>query len=542
MIKWMIDIIAGKGDGHRSLFLRNEMRSLVGKGARNLKTLFYFTLLAFFAVAFAHAGLKYLKMRMDNPFVNWITFPVSADIDYRYSKILNNLEDYSEDRKYTLDMVNGFMRYSVYFRDAQGKELDRVKGRTFTYPDDFILLEKVLSGDNLISSNVLESDPKTWSEEFQKQGVILTEDLVRAMGCEEPESAYGRYLTYYPEFKVIAIVRSLPDKALFMTSYEAYWGLVKSSEGSDDIFDYRPSSSLSFMTIIDEGKEFTETDFEDVQSKILTRTGIELSSFQLESLEEGCGFNALLTLSMADGPNDVYQYAELTEEVLKELGYLRAYLLEEYNWYRLGDLSASERVEYASGSSFNPYSSITLHFASIDSVRAFRKFLMNSQDIDLSLEQIESRENFYLVSILTSILAFSLIFFTLISIILFISNILKSHLEKIKMNLGTFMAFGLSNRFLISGYIRMITGILVAVSIFAIVIIGLIDVMDLPYRLLTALGMNLKPDFNEAFSVLSTWLFILIFLILVVTWWNCRNLVRKVLQHYPSDLIYNRTE
>ena len=224
------------------------------------------------------------------------------------------------------------------------------------------------------------------------------------------------------------------------------------------------------------------------------------------------------------------------------LDHLHPFVLEDYSYHRLGDLTSNTDIEFSPGSERNPYSSITLHFSSIDSIRAFRNYLLTYKEIDISLEQVESRENFNLVSILTSILALALALFTLVSITLYISNVLQSHLEKIKTNLGTFMAFGLYKEFLVKSYTRLTLGMLTTVSVLVLVILVLLDLADVPYRVLRLFGKNIKTDFNEAFTVFSSWLAILIFFILVLAWWRCRKLIRKILRHYPSDLIYNRTD
>ena len=73
--------------------------------------------------------------------------------------------------------------------------------------------------------------------------------------------------------------------------------------------------------------------------------------------------------------------------------------------------------------------------------------------------QIESRDNYNLVTNLTRILSVVLIGFSVLSISLFLSNIFKRHLEKIKMNIGTFKAFGIDNKtlqFIYFKYLRSI--------------------------------------------------------------------------------------
>lgn len=536
----LIDLIAGKGDNHRALFLRNELKALFGKKSKNLKTLFYFSLLAFFAITFAQAGLVYLGYRMDNPYINWLTFPVSADIDSKYGLILSSLEEYKEKSVYSLDNVNGFHRYSLIFRNLESKELDRVKGRTMAFPQDTLLFRKVLSKENLISSRIPSFDVSTWDDRYLKYGVILTEELYDEIGCAEDGSVYAEVRDYCLDLELIAVVRSLPDRALFMSSYELYWGLVKSAEVGQDVFRYPKSKNMSLLVNSAGNPGELQTDLKESKERLSAVSGVELESITMHSYESSCVFDQELTLTMTRAPSED-KYNKLFDGVYSELAYYKPFVVEKYDMFRIGELSSQQANEYRSGSRNNTYSSVTLHFAEVDSIRQFRKLMLNEQEVDISLEQIEARENFNLVSILTNILALALMLFTLVSITIFISNILRSHLERIKMNLGTFMAFGLSKEFLISGYTRLITGMLVAVSLMVLVILLIIDYLNLPYYVLDLLGMNLKADFTEAFSVWNFWLFFLISLILFFTWRRCRSLVSSFIRHYPSDLIYNRT-
>ncbi|NND94645.1 MAG: hypothetical protein HKN45_07230, partial [Flavobacteriales bacterium] len=283
-----------------------------------------------------------------------------------------------------------------------------------------------------------------------------------------------------------------------------------------------------------------QTELKSLKERLTETTDVPVESITMQDHSGSCVFDQLLTIKLSNRPSED-RYNRIFDGIYSEFGFYKPFVLEDYDMFRLGELSTQLGSKYRSGSKDNTYSSVTLHFAEVDSIRQFRKLMLNEQEVDISLEQIEARENFNLVSILTSILALALMLFTLVSITIFISNVLRSHLERIKMNLGTFMAFGLSSKFLVSGYTRLITGMLIAVSIMVLVILMIIDYLNLPYHLLDTLGMNLKPDFNEAFSVWNYSLFFLISLILFFTWRRCRSLVTSFIRHYPSDLIYNRT-
>lgn len=548
MIELLYRAIAGNGTDHRSLFLRNELRTLLGRANKNLKTLAYFTLLAFIAVVFAEAGWKYLGKRMDNPYVKWIDFPVSSDVDNQYGPIIRDLDSLKSEQQFTMDRHSGFNRYILGFRRADGRLTDKVKGRTFIHPEDNTLLAAILIEQNRVRMNASGSDPGAWNEAHKKRGIIITEELVRMMKFDaDQDTLYAEYgKEHYLQLQVIAVVKSLPDRAMFMSSYEMFWDLTRSAGTEFDFYNkYRRTDRLPFLVRMDDAQY--DTKKAKIQLDQLVREQgyhLQVTNIAIGQLPVSQGpFNATMTV-MLEGEHEMGRTHDLVELITRASSteYLRPFLQEEYNWHRTGELSGSKDVLVRPGTGDNKYSFVTMHFDQIDSIRPFRKYMLNKFAVDIDLEQIESRENFHLVTVITSILAIALILFALISISLFISNVLRAHLEKIKMNLGTFMAFGLSRQFLVGSYLRMILGMLLAVFLFALLVVGLLDVLDVPYRLLTLFGMSLNQDFTEAFSVLSLSLFMLILLILLLTWWNTRRSVNAVLRHAPSDLIYNRTE
>ena len=523
MIELLFKAIAGRGADHRALFLRNELRTVLGKGNKNLKTLAYFTLLAFIAVVFAEAGWKYLGKRMDNPYVKWIDFPVSSDVDSQYRAIIHDLDSLKSLQRFTLDRHSGFNRYILGFRRADGRVTDKVKGRTFISPEDNSLLAAILNEQNVLRMNAPGNDPSTWTDTQKKTGIFITEELVRMMKFDaDQDTLYAQYgKDHYLQLRVIAVVKSLPDRAMFMSSYEMFWDLARSAGTEFDFYNnYRQTDQLQFLVKMDDAQ--FDTKAAKVQlDQLVQEQGYDLQvkNILLQQLPVLQGpFNATMTV-MLEGEHEVSRTHGLVELITRAstTEYLRPFLQEEYNWARTGDLSGSKDVLVRPGTGDNKYSFVTLHFNQIDSIRPFRKYMLNKFALDINLEQIESRENFHLVTVITSILAIALILFALISISMFISNVLRSHLEKIKMNLGTFMAFGLSRQFLVGSYLRMILGMLLAVFLFALMVVGMLDVLHVPYRLLTLLGMSLNQDFNEAFSVLSLSLFLLIILILLLT-------------------------
>ncbi len=140
------------------------------------------------------------------------------------------------------------------------------------------------------------------------------------------------------------------------------------------------------------------------------------------------------------------------------------------------------------------------------------------------------------VSQVLKILAALLVLFSVISICIFISNLLRMHLEKVKMNIGTFIAFGLS-------------GLKIQIIYFQIILVfltfsclsGLFVSFWVGKGLDKIFSMNfVKEEGVSFFSLFGQSTFWTLFLVLGVSFLFSWITIRKMLAKTPGDLIYNR--
>lgn len=105
--------------------------------------------------------------------------------------------------------------------------------------------------------------------------------------------------------------------------------------------------------------------------------------------------------------------------------------------------------------SFDNYLSINLDEGGLDQVDSISQFIYKEFNQDLKGDQmgliqidsgmIKEKKNFNYLGKITFFVAAMLIIFAVMAISLFVSNLLKSHLNRVKMNIGTYKAFGLSD-------------------------------------------------------------------------------------------------
>ena len=124
-------------------------------------------------------------------------------------------------------------------------------------------------------------------------------------------------------------------------------------------------------------------------------------------------------------------------------------------------------------------------------------------------------------------------FFIIICIILFIVNLFQSYFQKVKRNLGTFKAFGISNSQLVGIYLLIMFAIIM-ISIAISLLIALAAELLLPLC-----GLMKDGTFNYlALNSNMTWMAVGIILCSSVL--TVYLVMKKLLSATPGNLIYDR--
>jgi predicted lysophospholipase L1 biosynthesis ABC-type transport system permease subunit len=149
------------------------------------------------------------------------------------------------------------------------------------------------------------------------------------------------------------------------------------------------------------------------------------------------------------------------------------------------------------------------------------------------MEQVNAKKNFNAVSVMAGILSWAIVGFSIICIVLFIVNLFQSYFQKVKRNLGTFKAFGISNRQLVGIYLLII---------FSIIMISIVISLALAFAaelLLPMFGIMMDGAFNYlALNSSMTW--IAVSIILVSSILTVYLVMRRLLSATPGNLIYDR--
>jgi hypothetical protein len=126
---------------------------------------------------------------------------------------------------------------------------------------------------------------------------------------------------------------------------------------------------------------------------------------------------------------------------------------------------------------------------------------------------------------------------SIVSVTIYISSTIRNHLERIKKNLGNFLAFGVKNSILISLYIVVAFRILITAMIPAILFAFVSGELFEKYVLGKVLVLDKGQDY---FSLTNIWFVAFILLILFIAVIRTYFSVRNILKHTPGDLVYER--
>jgi ABC-type antimicrobial peptide transport system permease subunit len=190
------------------------------------------------------------------------------------------------------------------------------------------------------------------------------------------------------------------------------------------------------------------------------------------------------------------------------------------------------------------YQSVSIFFKELDKIDEFSKFLKDqnesdSEDLDkfqLDMTKVKEKKNYLFLSNVSIITSIFLVFFSTAAISLFIYFLLSAHLNKVKMNIGTFLAIGLSTNQSRKIYFSIILQFMISALILSACI-----ALSLGELINYIIKLNVKSDDDMKYFEFFDWITLLTFFIVLLTsLFVSRFTIRKILFKSPGDLVYNR--
>lgn len=509
------------------LFVKREGKVVLGKNCSNLWLLASVLTATFLAIAFSNASLDYLSYKMDDPFINWVDikneygegdfYGLEYALDSEENKVKYHYHNYQADYSFT---------YMFFGKEAQNVQY--LKCRFFQNLNT-PLVEAILSRDNVVR-NWRISDLSAVSD--NTIGVIITEEMMKKLGYDKAPS-YIDYMSYSPgadaygfdlldnEFArlpvpVLAVVKRLPGNVDLISSTYFYQQACNDQTYTFNMCNDEYARNLCYFIPVEVSMDKFREELKAVAAEY-TQAQIQVDEYSFYSPEiipfrEGI----FVKLDCYDEYLDYGTWKSINEGMLKAVeGINRVFA------YQFSDYPLTQKAF------------ISVHFEDLDMIREFESFVRDNFKVKIEMSQINAKENFNAVSAMGNILSWVIIIFAIVCIILFIVNLLQSYFQKVKRNLGTFKAFGISNHDLISVYVLIMAAIILAAIVMSV------SVAWLAQGTLHLCGV-LKDGVFDYLSLWSSKTVCSILVIIVASVYTVYAVMHKLLKSTPGDLIYDR--
>ncbi len=510
------------------LFVKREGKVVLGKHYSSLWLLTGVLTATLLAIAFSNASLNYLAFKMDDPFINWVDIKNNyAGNDFDHFE--ECLSDTTIQSAYGVEGYQTDKYFYVLFTDKK-KDSRNLKCRYFasiTTP----LVQAILSDENVIRNNRVD-DTMLNNESY---GVIITQDALsnklkyegeipkyiyyRAHTNPEAGEEFGVdiYDDHYAmvPVPVLAVVKRLPTNMDMIGTKFFYLQNFAKAFNMDNA-----SYSASLIYNIPDGMDTEDfaKKLEDITTELTDASFYTLPHKELPKML-GIGRGRFVGLFFDyDDEVDFAVNRQIHERIMNE--YQKKGIIRVYEYDELPHKDDTD--DY-----------ISVHFGNLNEISAFQEFAKEKFNIDIEMSQINAKKNFNEVSIMANILSWTMIVFAIICIILFIVNLLQSYFQKVKRNLGTFKAFGISNLELISIYVLIMVAMILAATALSFTITLLIQ------EFLPLLGLMKDDSFNYLclWSPKTAYALAIIIIASVSTVYKVMSALLKAT---PGDLIYDR--
>lgn len=507
----------------RKVFYKKEGNELLGKNNRNLWVLIGILFITFTAIGFASGSLKYLKKKMDDPYINWVNVNIPPRMGSEGEMVKDRLNmDSIPKIKYHFKNVTAYYKFPLAFYSLKEKGTIEVIGRSIDVDDP--VLEEIFKKQNRLKGRPFNNESDI--------GIIVTKEFLDRFGYDINSSvinmsvSLGKNNKEFVPIPIIAVLKELPGMTMFATT--PYFRLLKKElakgnpfrrDGTDEIIVFMPGDSevgnilkQSVSSFFDNSPEFDELSpwitITDNAQSYLTGFNVSVSFIGELSIEDLDSIYSVLISSN--------QFKNINNEIV------RLYNYKTYQVYN-----------------YSNYDFLAINFEDLSKVRNFQKYFFEEYKLRIDIAQIEAKENYSYVSKLTLIISFILIIFSILIISMFISNLLSRHLDKIKNNIGTFKAFGLSNKALLNIYFTLTLWFIIFAMAVAFLFSLMFGAMGGVRFGLTIVNAIIEPN-ETYFHLFNLWLLTSIILVLFVSMFVSYFTANSILKRTPGDLIYNR--
>ncbi len=514
-----------------TLLSKREAKVVLGRKWVNLWLLVIVLIATFISIAFSNGSMSYLNEKMNDPFTNWVNIKKGYGQDKfeELRQALANSEiqqhygykDFQSDHYFSINVMG--KNHNIRFMECRFFEQLNTE-----------FMDAILSPDNVVAHAAIPTNQLSNAT----LGFIVTYDNLVKLGysldsipafldysAHSPGSDTLGFRTYEEKYvaapmPILAVVRRLPENMDLIGSRYFYSQYLNDRTYPFDFNELTYSRNLYYW--VDE----TISNFDDVV-KTMAPDSIKHTlivqrdepTTMLQSWKtNGSWWVIYSNLTIPEEQRDWHISHDIAEKIAAHW--------DEINVKRIFKYHCSEYQPTQA-----PF--LSVNFASLDSIRAFENYAKENFNVQIEMSQVNSKENFNAVSVMANILSWAMIVFSMICILMFIVNMLQSYFQKVKRNMGTFKAFGISSSELIGVYVLLLILIVAASIVSALAITWMVQL------LLPIFGIMKDGTYNY----LSIWSFktlLAIVIMFIATIITVYQVMSHLLDRTPGDLIYDR--
>ena len=512
---------------HLQLLMKREGRVVLGRKWFNLWLLTLVLVATFISVAFSNGSMRYLSEKMNDPFTNWVNIVNSNNA--KFDQLHQSVRTPEVQQHYGFEGVQGDVYYSLTFSGKVGQQYF-LECRFFEHMQSE-LIQAILSPDNVVADCAIAQQQLS----DESLGFIITRDVLQKLGYSTDSiPAYIDYLSYSygadslgvsliegqfapVPVPLLAVVRRLPMNMDMIAGRYFYEQL-----NNDDTYPLNMNNAgyqRKVCFFVADGVEGFETAVEQALPDSLRRSlQILTAEPEIQTPLRSWKPGEVKSVYFGELNTPTAAYQQLVADVERQFD---KSLVRRVYAYELSNYNVSD-VNF-----------LSLSFVTLDSIRAFEHYAKDNFGVQIEMSQVNAKENFNAVSVMANILSWAMIVFSIVCIVIFIVNMLQSYFQKVKRNLGTFKAFGISSAELTCVYVLILL-LIIAAAIGIALLIAWLAQLCMPL-----LGMLKDGEFNY----LSLWSLKTFFAVLIVVLAAIATVVivmKRLLHQTPGDLIYDR--
>ena len=516
------------------LLIKRESKVVLGKYYANLWLLTAVLMATFISIAFSHGSMLYLNEKMNDPFTMWVDI-YSGDKNSRgrFDEFREALLKEEVKDKYCFSEVQTDIYYPYTFYNISDKETHYFRCR-FVENISGSLINKILEEENLVNGCRIPQS----SLDNSTLGFIITEDVMKKLGIS-PDSipAYINFTSYAKgadNFGFDNFCYDKDDKKENAPAPVPLLGIVKRLPSGMDMigsYNYQLQRSKNNLQLtkdeyhrelyyyIEDNIENFEKRVESVIPDTLKRTLDVIPCNDIKQLKSWRNGN-IVRVYVADRVNSPTSlFIDIDRKILST--YPSSRITRIYNYHKNNSNGVGEQYDY-----------LSIQFNDLNSIKAFEQFAKEFA-VEIEMSQVNAKENFNSVTTMANVLSIAMIAFAIICIVMYIVNMMQNYFQKVKCNLGTFKAFGMSSLKLIGVYVLIIIMVLLVAIISALLLTYGIEL------LLPVFGI-MKDGTASYLAVWNTKTGLSVIVVLLSTILTIFMVLNKMLGRTPGDLIYDR--